>query len=525
MWSRKRSNRTGRVSGKIVFALTMGLIVWSGAFITWWVALAIGDREDFQNARLRRVFYFDSEGGNDTNSGLSPERALRSLERLSRLKLKPGDAVLFRRGCTFRGRLKFKGNGTPNAPLRLGAYGKGPNPKILGSVRLTDWKPVGKGIYKAQLPKSLSNKPRMVYSVFLYNASTLPVRFLRSPKEPPSKGQFFYSPDEGAIYLNFGSDDPNKHHIEATVIDELLNLTGRQWLVLEDLTFLFGNRRHIVINASKHIVIRRCASMFVGYYGNPNIIVKGSSSRVEIVDCFLYDGANGHVRITDGSTKCVVKGNVILKTKSNDGVTMHCKRRDKQGRRYGLAGNNSIVENNIIGLCGEQAIDVTSGDFHIVRGNICFGNKLSGIVIGHDADHILVDGNIFFNNGTQGILVKGKEEEGSRGRNKIVGNLIYENGAGIDILIMETEVINNTIVNSRKRPAVRVPRKGEGAMLCNNIIAIIDRRIPFTCLQFSTDTVEGLRLTLKHNLFFHWDKHRVIRTSEGMFSLEEFVAR
>lgn len=73
------------------------------------------------------IYYASSSEGNDTFDGLSPERPVKSLQKVSELPLKEGDAVLFRRGDTFRGCVKT------HAGCTYSAYGKGPKPRLYGS--------------------------------------------------------------------------------------------------------------------------------------------------------------------------------------------------------------------------------------------------------------------------------------------------------------------------------------------------------------------------------------------------------
>ena len=47
-------------------------------------------------------YYISSVNGDDMNSGTSPEKALKSIEGLSKIELKSGDAVLFERDSVFR---------------------------------------------------------------------------------------------------------------------------------------------------------------------------------------------------------------------------------------------------------------------------------------------------------------------------------------------------------------------------------------------------------------------------------------
>lgn len=73
-----------------------------------------------------KVYYF-SESGNDSNDGLSEDKPLCTIEKLSILPLKSGDAVLFRRGDLFRGNIKAVGGVT------YSAYGDGDKPIISSS--------------------------------------------------------------------------------------------------------------------------------------------------------------------------------------------------------------------------------------------------------------------------------------------------------------------------------------------------------------------------------------------------------
>ncbi|MBQ9116601.1 MAG: hypothetical protein IJY04_06220 [Clostridia bacterium] len=70
--------------------------------------------------------YYVSEKGDDGNDGLSPDTPWRTRARVSAAELNPGDAVLFRRGDTFRGWVQTRSGVT------YGAYGRGAKPKLYG---------------------------------------------------------------------------------------------------------------------------------------------------------------------------------------------------------------------------------------------------------------------------------------------------------------------------------------------------------------------------------------------------------
>lgn len=54
----------------------------------------------------------------------------KKFEAVSGIEMKPGDAILLRRGMQFSGMLAPTGNGAEGQPVRIGAYGRGDRPRI-----------------------------------------------------------------------------------------------------------------------------------------------------------------------------------------------------------------------------------------------------------------------------------------------------------------------------------------------------------------------------------------------------------
>lgn len=82
---------------------------------------------------MARIFYVNSEIGDDSNSGRSPDAALASIEAVEKLHLSPGDQVLFARGTGYSGQLDLKYSGTTSAHIVYGAYGDGEPPQFYGA--------------------------------------------------------------------------------------------------------------------------------------------------------------------------------------------------------------------------------------------------------------------------------------------------------------------------------------------------------------------------------------------------------
>lgn len=69
--------------------------------------------------------YFVDAAAKEGNDGLSEKTALKTLEEVNKLELKPGDQVLFKRDCRWNGGLIISASGTKEKPISFGAYGKG----------------------------------------------------------------------------------------------------------------------------------------------------------------------------------------------------------------------------------------------------------------------------------------------------------------------------------------------------------------------------------------------------------------
>ena len=77
----------------------------------------------------RKTFYISAHNGNDSNDGLSPSQAWKTLDALSAYNylIGSGDVVLLERGGVYRGTLNAVSGVT------YGAYGSGPKPCVYGS--------------------------------------------------------------------------------------------------------------------------------------------------------------------------------------------------------------------------------------------------------------------------------------------------------------------------------------------------------------------------------------------------------
>ncbi|MDO5581766.1 MAG: hypothetical protein Q4G69_11605 [Planctomycetia bacterium] len=94
-------------------------------------------------------YYVDSRTGSDQNTGTSPEVPWKSIARIRKAKIEPGDQILFARGGLWR-EILVPHSGEEGKPVLYGAYGSGPLPRLYGSVDGSDpdyWSEVQPGIW------------------------------------------------------------------------------------------------------------------------------------------------------------------------------------------------------------------------------------------------------------------------------------------------------------------------------------------------------------------------------------------
>lgn len=77
------------------------------------------------------TYYVDGILGDDTRPGTDRGKAWRTLGRVCRQAFQPGDTILLRRNCIWNEPLRLKGKGTAEQPIRISAYGEGPQPRIV----------------------------------------------------------------------------------------------------------------------------------------------------------------------------------------------------------------------------------------------------------------------------------------------------------------------------------------------------------------------------------------------------------
>lgn len=92
--------------------------------------------------------YYIDPAGNDSNNGMSPGTAWKTIAKVNSFTLKPGDRVLLKRGGKWHERLILLSSGSAKSPIVISSYGDGGMPVITGLVELKGWTAKGGGVWE-----------------------------------------------------------------------------------------------------------------------------------------------------------------------------------------------------------------------------------------------------------------------------------------------------------------------------------------------------------------------------------------
>lgn len=254
--------------------------------------LNTGNTEEYYN--ITGTKYYISPGGNDENSGTSPKEPFRTVEALTNIKLKPGDAVLFERDSVFR----FTSTFNTKEGVIYGSYGKGDKPKIYGS-----------GENFAEATWSPSNRKNIWRTIYIYDpVGTIvfnhgeEVGYKRtSIRNLTANGHFYHSEEDGYIYLYSDKGNPAALYdsIEITSDVRLFLIPSRTGnVVIDNLCLMYSSSFAVSGNYDcGKVTVTNCEIGYIGGY------MRGGTTRL-----------GNAIQMWTGTDGLTVKNNWIYQT-------------------------------------------------------------------------------------------------------------------------------------------------------------------------------------------------------------------
>lgn len=202
------------------------------------------------------TYYINATKGLDTNNGTDAATPFKTIQRINRLSLQPGDSVLFARGEIFRGNLRVK-SGNKNKGIVYASYGSGSKPKLLGSIQRnkpSDWKLLGKNIWQTT-GITLDYKGIDVGNIIFSNEKGFGIK-VPALKLVNKQGVFWSDTANRRVVL-YSTTNPAEHYadIELALTRDIIKETYASYVTYLDLDLRYGGAHGIGGDSTHHIRI------------------------------------------------------------------------------------------------------------------------------------------------------------------------------------------------------------------------------------------------------------------------------
>ena len=115
----------------IHFRRHIAILIWFILAVTFWSGSNIPGGEPAEaQAQTGVTYYVSQSAGQDSNNGLSPDKAWQTIDKVNGTNFLPGDTILFQRGGSWNEDLDVDSAGTTTQPITFSSYDGGVEPII-----------------------------------------------------------------------------------------------------------------------------------------------------------------------------------------------------------------------------------------------------------------------------------------------------------------------------------------------------------------------------------------------------------
>lgn len=340
---------------------------------------------------IKGTTYYISPDGDDFNEGTSPEKAWKTTDALvlNSYILKPGDAVLFKRGYVYRA------NSTVSLKtgVTYGAYGKGDKPVISGSVRdyadSSLWEPSTKNnIWKMEFQQKDAG-------IIVFNGGKsygMKKSGLASMKQ---NGDFYHNVDEKTLYFYSDNGNPGKTYesMEIGTNQFLFTMNNRvNGVTVDNLSFRYTGAHAIDgFENNYDITVKNCEFAWIGGSMQNTIVRYGNA-----------------IQFWDSCWDIRIENNWIYQV-YDAGITFQYKGTKAESGRY----HDITFSDNLIEYCTYGIEIFTEPDTGLMK-NITFDSnviRFSGYGFGSQRPNSINDAHIcawnkYYGNNMQNFVIK-----------------------------------------------------------------------------------------------------------------------
>ena len=388
------------------------------------------------------IYFVDATNGNDNNAGTSTGAPWKTVSKVNTSSFSPGDAILFKKGETWRETLTVPFSGNAGGRITFGAYGTGANPVITGADLITPGTNWSLTSYNVWHTNGITTEPKTVTMNGVFG------KLKASTDAMLTEYDWYWA--ENVLYV-YSATDPGTAYtapgVEYGQRGSAINTNGKSYITIQDLTANTSNYYGIFLNGDcSNITVNHVGANFNRVAG---ILTSSSATLSNITmtnNTTSYNGAKGIYTASNNITQVVISGN----TSTRDGSFFGPTGEDQWGSGIGMYGagkTNVLITGNTISYAGYDRhenrvspgnpakgmgiwLDTVSGSNIVIRGNNVSNCAGHGIFV-EKSDGVQVDYNLSFLNAYDGLRID-SDKDADAGvhisqNNKFYNNVSYGN--------------------------------------------------------------------------------------------------
>ncbi|MCU7550617.1 Ig-like domain-containing protein [Chitinophagaceae bacterium LB-8] len=252
------------------------------------------------------------------------------------------------------------------------------------------------------------------------------------------QGEWAYKASTKKLTVHFGSSTPSSYQVKASVLTNVVYISGYNYITFDNLTFEGANDDALYIKSSTGTQVLNCNILNTGNNG-----IEATSTTKLLVENSTIDYSNNNgIFLTGGNSYTTIRSNAIKNSGIFAGMGFN-----GANNSVGLRdnGNNSLIEYNTIDNSGYCAIRFT-GNYSTIKNNFitnfCFVKDDGAGIYTGSPDKVervgrKITGNIILN----GIGAK----EGTTDKTTLQASGIY-----LDNYTANIDITDNTVANCGK---------------------------------------------------------------------------
>ena len=203
------------------------------------------------------TYYINTTKGSNSNNGTNAATPWRTIQRINRQVLLPGDSVLFARGEIFRGHLKAN-SGIENHRVVYASYGSGSKPKLLGSIqrnKTSDWISISKNIWQTT-NINFDDNGIDVGNIIFDSENIFGIKVSRLNKV--NKQGVSWSDTANRRVVLYSTANPAKYYsdVELALTRDIIKENYASYVTYIDLDLRYGGAHGIGGDSTHHITIQ-----------------------------------------------------------------------------------------------------------------------------------------------------------------------------------------------------------------------------------------------------------------------------